>query len=62
MNLLQDLHISTGGHFKKHIFNPFDFQKVFIYGSNDPDINFLNEESEAVDSPYFSVDEFNSSS
>ena len=61
MNPLQDLDISTEGHFKKQIFNPFDFKKVLIEESNDPDINFFNNKSEAVDSPYFSVNEFSSS-
>ena len=62
MNPLQDLDISTEGHFEKQVFNPFDFQKVLIDESNDPDINFFNDKSETVDTPYFSVDEFNSSS
>ena len=62
MNPLQDLDISTEGHFKKQIFNPFDFKKVLIEESKDPDINFFNNKSEAVDSPYFSVNEFISSS
>ena len=62
MNPLQDLDISTEGHFKKQIFNPFDFKKVLTEESNDPDINFFNNKSEAVDSPYFSVNEFISSS
>ena len=30
--------------------------------SNDPGINFFSDTSEAVDSPYFSIDEFISSS
>ena len=38
MNQLQDLDISTKGHFKKQIFNPFDYQKVLIDESNDPNI------------------------
>ena len=29
---------------------------------NDPDINFFNDKSETVDTPYFNADEFNSSS
>ena len=58
MNPLQDLGISTEGHFEKQIFNPFDFQKVLIDESNDPDINFFNDKFEAVDSPYFSINEF----
>ena len=62
MKQLQDLDISTEGHFEKQIFNPFDFQKVLIDESNDPDINFFSDKSEAVDSPYFRIDEFISSS
>ena len=49
-------------HFEKQIFKLFDFQKVLLYEGNDPDINFLNDKSEAADSPYFSIDDFNSSS
>ena len=60
MNPLQDLDISTEGHFEKQVFNPFDLQKVLIGEGNDPDINFFNYKSETVDTPYFSVDEFNS--
>ena len=30
--------------------------------NNDPDINFFNEKSEAVNSPYYNADKFNSSS
>ena len=62
MNPLQDLDISTEGHFEKQIFNPFDFQKVLIDEVNDLDINFFNDKSEIVDSSYFSIDEFNSTS
>ena len=62
MNPLQDLDISTEGHFEKQIFNPFDFQKVLIDEVNDPDINFFNDKSEIVESSYFSIDEFNSTS
>ena len=52
MNPLQDLDISTEGHFEKQVFNPFDFQKVLIDEGNDPDINFFNDKSETIDSPY----------
>ena len=62
MNSLHDLDISTEGHFEKQVFNPFDFQKVFIDEGNDSDINFFHYKYETVDSPYFSIDEFNSSS
>ena len=60
MNPLQDLDISTEGHFEKQLFNPFDFQKVLIDEGDDRDIKFFNDKSETVDSPYFSIDEFNS--
>ena len=62
MNPLQDLDISTERHFEKQIFNPFDFQIVLIDEVNDPDINFFKDKSEIVDSSYFSIDEFNSTS
>ena len=62
MNPLQELDISTEGHFEKQVLNPFDFQKVLIDEGNDPDINFFNDKSKTVDTPYFSVDKFNSSS
>ena len=62
MNSLHDLDISTEGHFEKPVFNPFDFHKVLIDESNDPDINFFNDKSEAIGLPCFSKDEFNSPS
>ena len=40
-------------------FNPFDSQN--IVSDNDPDINFFNEISEGVNSPFCDVDKFNSS-
>ena len=58
MTPLQDLDISTEGHCEKQIFNPFDFQKVLIDESNDPDINFFNDKSEAVVYPKFCIKEF----
>ena len=62
MNPLQDLDISTEGHFEKQIFNPLDFQIVLIDEVNGPNINFFKDKSEIVDSSYFSIDEFNSTS
>ena len=62
MNPLQDLDISTEGHFEKQIFNLFDFQKILTDEGNDPDINCLNNKSKAVNLAYCSIDEFNSSS
>ena len=38
------------------------FQTFWFSESNDPDINSLNNKSEAIDSQYFNIDEFNISS
>ena len=45
--------------FENIFFHPFDSQNILSDENNDPDINFFNEE--AVDSPYYNVDKFNSS-
>ena len=60
---LQHLGIPTEGYFEKKIFNLFDFQKVLIDESIDPDIKFFSfsDKSEALGSPYCSTDEFSSS-
>ena len=47
--------------FENVLFNPFDSQNMLGDENNDPDINFFNEKSEAVNSPYYNVDKFNSS-
>ena len=47
--------------FEKIYFNPFDSQNIFSDNNNNPDINFFNEKSEAVNSPYYNVDQFSSS-
>ena len=44
--------------FKNMFFNPFDSQKILSDENNDPDINFFNEKSEAVNPPYYNVDKF----
>ena len=44
------------------LFNPFDSQNILSDENNDPEINFFNEKSDAVKSPYYNVDKFNSSS
>ena len=61
INPSQDLNISTG-YFKKQVFNSFDFQIILIDDDNDPDIHSFDDKSKTVDSPHFSIDEFNSSS
>ena len=47
---------------KKILFNHFDSQNILNDENNDPDINFFNEKSGAINSPYYNVDKFNSSS
>ena len=48
--------------FEKIFFNPFDSQNILSDENNNLDINLYNEKSEAVNSPYYNVDKFNSSS
>ena len=48
--------------FENMFFNPFDSQNILSDENNDPDINFFNEKSEAVNSPYYDVDKFTCSS
>ena len=48
--------------FEKIFFNLFDSQNILSDENNNLDINLYNEKSEAVNSPYYNVDKFNSSS
>ena len=48
--------------FENIFFNSFDSQNILSDENNDPNINFYNEKSEAVNSPYYNVDKFNLSS
>ena len=48
--------------FENTFFNLLDAQIILKDDNNNPDINFFNEKSEAVNSPYYNVDKFNSSS
>ena len=48
--------------FENIFFNLFDSQNILSDENNDPDINFFNEKSESVNSPYYNVDKFNASS
>ena len=43
-------------------FNPFDSQNILSDENNDPDINFFNKKSDAVNSPCYNVNKFNFSS
>ena len=42
-------------------FNSFDSQNILSDENNDPDINFFNKISEAINLRYYNVDQFNSS-
>ena len=44
------------------LLNPFEPETILSDENNDPDINFFNKKSEVVNSPYYNVDRFNSSS
>ena len=46
--------------FENMFFNPFGSQNILSDENNNPDINFFNKKSEAVNSPYYNVDKFNS--
>ena len=46
--------------FENKFFNPLDSQNISSDENNDPDINFFNKNSEAVNSSYYNVDKFNS--
>ena len=48
--------------FENIFFNPLDSQNILSDENNDPDINFFNKKSEAVNSPYYNVDKFHCSS
>ena len=41
----------------ENILNPFDFQYILNNDDNNPDINFFNNKYDAVNSPYFSLEE-----
>ena len=43
---------------ERKLFNPFDFQQIMDNEGNDPDPSFFNDHSEAVSSPYYTIDEF----
>ena len=48
--------------FENIVFDLFDSQNVLRDENNDPDVNFFNKKSEVVNSPYYNVDKFYSSS
>ena len=48
--------------FENIVFDLFDSQNVLRDENNDLDVNFFNKKSEVVNSPYYNVDKFNSSS
>ena len=48
--------------FENTFFNLLDAQIILKDDNNNTDINFFSEKSEAVNSRYYNVDKFNSSS
>lgn len=42
----------NSGNCQENIFNPFDFQHILNNNDSDPDINFFNNKSDVLDSPY----------
>ena len=49
--------VENSANSQENVFNPFDFQHVSNNDSNDPDINFFNNNFDVVDSLYFSLEE-----
>ena len=58
MNRLLSINNTSKGSFENKLFNRFDFQQMMDYEGNDPDLSFFNHHSEAVSSPYYTIDEF----
>ena len=62
MNSLLCVNNTSKESFESILFNPFDFQQIMDDEGNDPDLNFFNDHSKAVSSPYYPTDEFSSAS
>ena len=62
MNPLLSVNITLDESFGHKLFNPFDFQQIMDDEGNDPDLNFFNDHSEVVKSPYYTIDEFSCAS
>ena len=62
MNPLLSINNTLDESFENKLFNPFDFQQIMDDEGNDPDLNFFNDHSEAVSSPYYTTDEFSCAS
>ena len=62
MNPLLCSNNTSEENFENYFFNPFDFQEILSDDGSDPDLNFFNDQFEAVNSPYFTIEEFSSSS
>ena len=62
MNPLLSVHNTSEESFENKLFNPFDIQQIMDDEGNDPDLNFFNDHSETVSSPYYTIDEFSCAS
>ena len=56
MNPLLSVNNTLDESFENKLFNPFDFQQIMDDEGNDLDLNFFNDHSEAVSSPYYTID------
>ena len=56
------VHNTSEERFENKLFNTFDFQQIMDDEDNDPDLNSFNDHSEAVSSPYYTIDEFSCTS
>ena len=62
MNPLLSVNNTSEESFENKLFNPFDIQQIMDDEGNDPDLHFFNDHSEAVSSPYYTIDEFSCAS
>ena len=58
MNLLLSVNNTLDESFENKSFNLLDFQQIMDDEGNDSDLNFFNDDSEAVSWPYYTIDEF----
>ena len=58
INPLRSVNDTSEERLESKLFNPLDFQQIMDDEGNDPDLNFFNDQSEAVSLPYYTIDEF----
>ena len=62
MNPLLSVNNTSEESFENKLLNPSIFNKSWMMKVNDPDLIFFNDYSEAVSSPYYSIDEYSCAS